>query len=110
MCVTPPSCTGVVLLEQHQQYVSPSATPPHLLHHHPMLGVQSKGLPSSDHLVGQQLPSNPGSPPPQGEELRRLLLKQLEYYFSKENLAADKYLCECQGVCHNASLVTLYSV
>ena len=32
--------------------------------------------------------------PLQGEELRRVLLQQLEYYFSKDNLSSDKYLCE----------------
>ncbi|XP_065834404.1 la-related protein 4B-like isoform X2 [Oscarella lobularis] len=31
-------------------------------------------------------------PPPQGEELRQRLKKQLEFYFSRENLASDAYL------------------
>ena len=38
--------------------------------------------------------SDPMSPPPEGEGLRATLIRQLEYYFSKENLSSDKYLCE----------------
>ena len=38
--------------------------------------------------------SDPMSPPPEGEGLRTSLVSQLEYYFSKENLSSDKYLCE----------------
>ena len=34
------------------------------------------------------------SPPPDGEGLRGTLIRQLEYYFSKENLSSDKYLCK----------------
>lgn len=56
----------------------------------PMVPVQSKGLPSDT-----QPGSDPNSPPPlQGEELKKLLLQQLEYYFSKDNLSSDKYLCK----------------
>ena len=38
--------------------------------------------------------SDPMSPPPEGEGLRATLVRQLEYYFSKENLSSDKYLCK----------------
>ena len=31
--------------------------------------------------------------PPQGDELKAMLKRQLEYYFSRENLATDSYLC-----------------
>lgn len=59
-----------------------------------ILPVQSEGIPSS----GGPFPmgrGNPTSPavPLQGEELRKVLAQQLEYYFSKDNLSSDKYLC-----------------
>ena len=57
--------------------------------------VQSEGIPSS----GSGLPlgrPHPASPDdlPQGEELCKMLTQQLEYYFSKDNLSSDKYLCK----------------
>ena len=36
----------------------------------------------------------PNESPLQGAELRKQLVTQLEYYFSKENLSSDKYLCK----------------
>ncbi|XP_022101651.1 la-related protein 4-like isoform X2 [Acanthaster planci] len=41
-------------------------------------------LVTSDDLLQQELPK--------GEDLRKLLQRQLEYYFSRENLANDRYL------------------
>ena len=68
--------------------LDPQFLPPPMLMH--PLVMQSKGLPSD----GGQPGGDPSSPLPQGEELKRLLLQQVEYYFSKENLGSDKYLCE----------------
>ena len=88
MIVLPVHCLpfplpGMMLLD-HQGYLPGAGM---ML---PMVPVQSKGL-SSDGQPG----SDPNSPPPlQGEELRKLLLQQLEYYFSKDNLSSDKYLCK----------------
>lgn len=45
---------------------------------------------ASDH---QTTPPPPPLSPPQ-ESLLSLLRNQLEYYFSKDNLATDKYLCK----------------
>lgn len=60
-----------------------------------ILPVQSEGVPSSGSLpLGRVLPSSPPAPL-QGDELKKLLIQQLEYYFSKDNLSSDKYLCEC---------------
>ena len=50
-------------------------------------------LPHSQPMDGQ-MTSDPMSPPPEGEGLMATLIRQLEYYFSKENLSSDKYLCE----------------
>ena len=50
-----------------------------------MPAMQSEGF-SSDKDLNES--------PPQGEELRKQLVVQLEYYFSKENLSSDKYLCK----------------
>lgn len=59
-----------------------------------ILPVQSEGIPTSGAFPLAR--GNPTSPVPllQGEELRRVLSQQLEYYFSKDNLSSDKYLCE----------------
>ncbi|XP_064389881.1 la-related protein 4-like [Halichondria panicea] len=54
----------------------------------PVGNIQSKGLPSNGVLGNGQV-----SPPPlQTEELKATLMQQVEYYFSKDNLATDKYL------------------
>ena len=60
-----------------------------------ILPVQSEGVPSSSGgvLAGAMLPTSPPSNL-QGEELKKLLVQQLEYYFSKDNLSSDKYLCK----------------
>ena len=50
--------------------------------------VQSEGIPSNSHTPQT-------SPPPLGTDLLTVLRQQLEYYFSKDNLSTDKYLCEC---------------
>jgi len=57
--------------------------------------VQSEGIPSSGSglPLGRPLPPSPLAPP-QGEELRKMLTQQLEYYFSKDNLSSDKFLCK----------------
>ena len=56
----------------------------------PVGNIQSKGLPSNGVL------GNGGvSPPPlQRDDLKAALMQQVEYYFSKDNLATDKYLCK----------------
>lgn len=46
---------------------------------------------ASDH---QTTPPPPPSLSPPQESLLSLLRNQLEYYFSKDNLATDKYLCK----------------
>jgi hypothetical protein len=48
-------------------------------------------IPHSQPMDGP-MTSDPMSPPPEGEGLRATLIRQLEYYFSKENLSSDKYL------------------
>lgn len=60
-----------------------------------ILPVQSEGIPSSGGglPLGRTLPTTPPAPL-QGDELKKLLTQQLEYYFSKDNLSSDKYLCE----------------
>ena len=61
----------------------------------PVGNIQSKGLPSNGVLGNGQV-----SPPPlQTEELKATLMQQVEYYFSKDNLATDKYLCKCMRYC-----------
>lgn len=47
---------------------------------------------ASDHQTTPP-PPPPSLSPPQ-ESLLSLLRNQLEYYFSKDNLATDKYLCK----------------
>ena len=83
--------SGVLLLS-HQGYVSPG--PPHQMMV-PIVTLQNDSI-SPD--------SGPGSPPLPEQELRRILLQQIEYYFSKDNLTSDKYLgrlkCESVCVCH----------
>ena len=60
-----------------------------------ILPVQSQGVPTSGAFpLGRTNPTSPAAMP-QGEELKHILLQQLEYYFSKDNLSSDKYLCEC---------------
>ena len=60
-----------------------------------ILPVQSEGVPSSGGFpMGRGNPASAPAVPLQGEELRRVLSQQLEYYFSKDNLSSDKYLCE----------------
>ena len=61
--------------------ISPGAPPSVVL----MSAIQSEGF-SSDRELNES--------PPQGAELRKQLVIQLEYYFSKENLSSDKYLCK----------------
>ena len=66
----------------------------------PMM-VQSEGVASNS----QSSPRNTASsPPPTSDDLKRMLRTQIEYYFSKENLSNDKYLCKCVCVwgVHNA--------
>ncbi len=63
----------------------------------PVGNIQSKGLPSNGVLGNGQV-----SPPPlQTEELKATLMQQVEYYFSKDNLATDKYLCKCNVIASN---------
>lgn len=59
------------------------------------VNVQSEGMASNSQTgsSGQEDASSP-SPPSSIDELRTILRQQLEYYFSKDNLATDKYLCE----------------
>ena len=75
------SPAGVVPMVEHGGYISPGAHPPVVL----MTSIQSEGF-TSDRESNE--------PPLQGEELRKQLVTQLEYYFSKENLSSDKYLCK----------------
>lgn len=65
--------------------ISPGAPPPVVL----MSAIQSEGF-SSDRELNES--------PPQGAELRKQLVVQLEYYFSKENLSSDKYLCKFKSM------------
>lgn len=58
-----------------------------------ILPVQSEGIPTSGGFpMGRGNPASPAVPL-LGEELRKVLTQQLEYYFSKDNLSSDKYLC-----------------
>ena len=75
------SPAGVVPMVEHGGFISPGAHPPVVL----MTTIQSEGF-SSDRELNES--------PLQGVELRKLLVTQLEYYFSKENLSSDKYLCK----------------
>ena len=54
----------------------------------PMMVPQSEGVASNSTTSPRTT-----SPPPSAEELKRMLRTQVEYYFSKENLSTDKYLC-----------------
>ena len=47
---------------------------------------------SADHQTTPTTP--PSSSPTHETNLLTLLRNQLEYYFSKDNLATDKYLCK----------------
>lgn len=78
------------MILEHQGFISPGAHPSHMFV--PPDDAQSKGLPSD---------GSPYSPPPlQREELKTLLMHQLEYYFSKDNLGSDKYLCKFPNTSH----------
>lgn len=48
---------------------------------------------SADHQTAPTTPP-PSSSPTHETNLLTLLRNQLEYYFSKDNLATDKYLCK----------------
>lgn len=61
-------------------------SPPVLM---PMMVPQSEGVASSNSTTSPRTTS----PPPSAEDLRKMLRTQVEYYFSKENLSTDKYLC-----------------
>ena len=52
-----------------------------------MMITMPEGMPTSEHT-----PTS--ASPPQEADLLTLLRNQLEYYFSKDNLATDKYLCK----------------
>ena len=69
-----------ILLFPPGSFVTAMDSPSFLAHSQPMDG---------------QMTSEPRSPPPEGEGLKSTLVRQLEYYFSKENLSSDKYLCKC---------------
>ena len=59
-----------------------------------ILPVQSEGVPTSGAFpLARPHPSSPAALP-SGEELKQVLITQLEYYFSKDNLSSDKYLCK----------------
>jgi hypothetical protein len=74
------SPANMVPVVEHGGFISPGA-PPVLL----MTAIQNEGF-SSDRELNET--------PLQGAELRKQLVTQLEYYFSKENLSSDKYLCK----------------
>ena len=59
------------------------------------VNVQSEGMASNSQTgsSSQEEASSPTSPA-STDDLRNVLRQQLEYYFSKDNLATDKYLCE----------------
>ena len=80
------SPANMVPVVEHGGFISPGTHPPVLL----MTAVQSEGF-SSDRELSES--------PLQGAELRKQLITQLEYYFSKENLSSDKYLCKFVCVC-----------
>ena len=80
------SPANVVPMVEHGGFISPGTHPPVLL----MTAIQSEGF-SSDRELNES--------PLQGAELRKQLITQLEYYFSKENLSSDKYLCKLVYVC-----------
>lgn len=87
---------GVSNYDHVISYVLSVPSPHHTTIAQPLiiLPVQSEGVPSSGGLpIGRGNLTSP-APPPQGEELKQVLLQQLEYYFSKDNLSSDKYLCE----------------
>ena len=75
-----------VMLDHQSGFMSPLG-PAMLV---PVGNIQSKGLPSNG-VVG----NGGASPPPlQRDDLKAALMQQVEYYFSKDNLATDKYLCK----------------
>ena len=59
------------------------------------VNVQSEGMASNSQTgsSSREEASSPSSPA-STDDLRNVLRQQLEYYFSKDNLATDKYLCE----------------
>lgn len=60
-----------------------------------ILPVQSEGVPTSGAFpLGRPHPTSPAALPLGDDQLKQVLLQQLEYYFSKDNLSSDKYLCE----------------
>ena len=80
------SPANMVPVVEHGGFISPGAPPPVLV----MTAIQSEGF-SSDRELNET--------PLQGAELRKQLITQLEYYFSKENLSSDKYLCKLVAMC-----------
>ena len=76
---------NMIPIVEHGGFISPGAPPPSVLL---MATVQSEGF-STDRELNES--------PLQGTELRKQLVTQLEYYFSKENLSSDKYLCKSQS-------------
>ena len=79
------SPANMIPMVEHGGFISPGAHPPPVLL---MATVQSEGF-STDRELNES--------PLQGAELRKQLVTQLEYYFSKENLSSDKYLCKSQN-------------
>ena len=77
------SPASMVPVVEHGGFISPGTHPPVLL----MTAIQSEGF-SSDRELNES--------PLHGAELRKQLVTQLEYYFSKENLSSDKYLCKLE--------------
>lgn len=85
--MTSSSTVGMPVIMDHQGFISPGAHPSHMFVSPG--DVQSKGLPSNGVPVSMSPP-----PPIQRDELKNVLMHQLEYYFSKDNLGTDKYLCK----------------
>lgn len=48
-------------------------------------------------MQSQGVPSNDETTKPSDDELLIQIREQLEYYFSKDNISSDKYLCESQN-------------
>ena len=66
---------------------------------HTLSGTYLPVMEPPPYLPGSQPTSEPNSPPPEGDGLKGTLVRQLEYYFSKENLSSDKYLREFEVFC-----------
>ena len=96
------STVGIPVIMDHQGFISPGAHPSHMFV--PPEDVQSKGLPSDGVPVSMSPP-----PPMQRDELKIVLMHQLEYYFSKDNLGSDKYLCKSTTECDIVLYMTLYN-